>query len=61
MAVEDHPKFPEWKDALEALIIAKEKLRSVKHLPNGTGEKTAAQVRVYLAQLEYDKISDSLN
>jgi hypothetical protein len=50
MAVENHPKFPEWKEALEGLILAKDKFR------NGG----VSQEAVDAALKAYHKIADEL-
>jgi hypothetical protein len=50
MSVEDHPKFPEWKAALEKLIKAKQALRDGR----------ATQVDVDKAMEAYVKIADEL-
>lgn len=50
MAVEDHPKFPAWKAALEKLIEAKEGLK----------KKLATQADVDKALADYIKIADEL-
>ena len=51
MAVEDHPKFPEWKRRLERLFEAKEALK----------DGSAIQKDVDDALAEYDKIAVELD
>jgi outer membrane protein TolC len=51
MAVEDHPKFPEWRAALDLLTEAKEAFSSGK----------ATQAEVDKAQAQYDRISGELD
>ena len=50
MPVEDHPKFSEWKAALENLIAAKDALRL----------GTASQADVDVAMDAYHKIADEV-
>lgn len=50
MAVEDHPKFPEWKKALEGLLAATEAKKAGK----------AVQADVEKAKKTYFKIADEV-
>jgi hypothetical protein len=37
MAVEDHPKWSEWKTAIDRVITAKQEYETVQHLPATDG------------------------
>ena len=50
MAVEDHLKFAEWKEALERLITAKEAFKA----------GAASQADVDAAMIAYHKIADEV-
>jgi hypothetical protein len=46
MAVEDHPKFEEWKAALEILIEAKEAQKAGEASQKDVDEAVAAYVKI---------------
>ena len=56
MAVEDHPLFPKWKDALEELIRAKERLG---HASTATEQQAAREAHGH-ALARYCKIADEV-
>lgn len=56
MAVEDHPLFPEWKDALQNLIDAKQRLEL-----EGNSAEMRARVEDYnVALYQYIRVSEKL-
>ncbi|HEX9810226.1 MAG TPA: hypothetical protein VGC25_11595, partial [Alphaproteobacteria bacterium] len=60
MPVEDHPKWPEWKGALERLLAANDHRKLVKDLPQRSAERAAAETEYQRALAAYHKIADEI-
>ncbi len=60
MAVEDHPKYPEWRRALERMIDANDQLKALG--PSAPKEeRERLQSRLELAKIAYCQIAIDLD
>lgn len=60
MAVEDDPRYPRWRAALEMLIAAREVANSLKDLPESNPERRRAEAELAAAKLAYNAIADEV-
>lgn len=61
MAIEDHPKFPEWADALDRLKEAKDALQTAVAFGEGPIVVERLRGNVIAAQLHFHKVSDEID
>ena len=60
MAIEDHPKFPEWVSALDRLKIAWDEYAYAKMFATGD-DLSLLEARVYAARKRFNEISDTID
>jgi hypothetical protein len=66
MAIEDHPKFPEWSKALDRLTKTRDEYACAKAFATGEalselGDLQALEAEIWEAMRSYDKISDEID
>ena len=60
MPVEDHPKWPEFKAAIDYLHDAKTAYENVQHLPATEGARRSAMAEYGMALLAYNTIAKDI-
>lgn len=61
MAVEEHPKWPEWSAALDALQVAKAAVEAHQDLAADNPDRLACAVTFSIALSNYNRISDEID
>lgn len=60
MAVEDDPRYPRWRAALEAMIAADEEAKTVRHLPETDARRRQAEAKLAAAKRIFAAIADEV-
>ncbi|WP_034962497.1 hypothetical protein [Erythrobacter longus] len=59
MAIEDHPDYPKWSDALDQLVAARDAMNEAKACGH-TAELPRLQAELERAFAYYNKVSDEI-
>lgn len=61
MAIEDHPKFPEWANALDALKAAKDAYQTAVAFGEPVSVTENAKAALLVAHARYLQVSDEID